>query len=394
MADKEQILKIRDLDISFKTSAGMVHAIRGINLDLMKGETVAIVGESGSGKSVTMKATMGILADNAVVNSGTIEFTYQHDDGTKETVDILKKDKKWIRSHINGKRIAMVFQDPMTSLDPTMQIGKQIMEGMIWHYKTPKEEARKKAIELLTEVGIEDPEKRMKEYPHQLSGGMRQRVVIAIALACNPDLLICDEPTTALDVTIQAKILELIRKVQLERGISVIYITHDLGVVAKVTDYVNVMYAGKIVEKGTIYDIFYDPKHPYTWGLLSAMPDLDTDDERLYTIPGSPPNLLHEKAGDAFAPRNRYALYIDDKKEPPMFRISDTHYAATWLLDPRAPKVEMPKELRERLDRMMKEAGISEVGAFLKEADEDVKGMQEKILAERDRKGGQHASNK
>ncbi|MCD7735548.1 MAG: ABC transporter ATP-binding protein, partial [Lachnospiraceae bacterium] len=248
----------------------MVHAIRGVNLDLMKGETVAIVGESGSGKSVTMKAAMGILASNATVNSGSIEFTYHHADGTKETVDILQKDKKWIRKHINGKRIAMVFQDPMTSLDPTMPIGKQIMEGMIWHFKTPKKEAWDRAVDLLKEVGIEDAEKRMKNYPHQLSGGMRQRVVIAIALACNPDLLICDEPTTALDVTIQAKIVELIKRVQKERGISVIYITHDLGVVAKVADYVNVMYAGKIVEKGTINEIFYDPRHPYTWGLLSA----------------------------------------------------------------------------------------------------------------------------
>ena len=209
---KEQILKIRDLDITFQTTAGKVHAIRGVNIDLMKGETVAIVGESGSGKSVTMKAAMGILASNANVTDGTIEFSYHHADGTPETVDILKKDKKWIRRHINGKRIAMVFQDPMTSLDPTMTIGKQIMEGMIWHFKTPKKEAWKKAVELLKEVGIEDAEKRMKNYPHQLSGGMRQRVVIAIALACNPDLLICDEPTTALDVTIQAKIIELIRR--------------------------------------------------------------------------------------------------------------------------------------------------------------------------------------
>lgn len=189
---------------------------------------------------------------------------------------------------------------------------------------------------------------------------MRQRVVIAIALACNPDLLICDEPTTALDVTIQAKIIELIRRVQKERGISVIYITHDLGVVAKVADYVNVMYAGKIVEKGMINEIFYDPKHPYTWGLLSAMPDLDTADERLYTIPGSPPNLLNEKPGDAFAPRNQFALEIDDKADPPMFQVTDTHYAATWLLDPRAPKAEMPPELKERIARMKKEAKIDD----------------------------------
>ena len=354
--NKEKILDIHDLDITFKTTAGMVHAIRGVNIDLYRGETVAIVGESGSGKSVTMKAAMGILASNATVENGTIEFSYHHADGTAETVDILKKDKKWIRRHINGKRIAMVFQDPMTSLDPTMPIGKQIMEGMIWHFKTPKQEAWNRAVELLKEVGIEDAEKRIKNYPHQLSGGMRQRVVIAIALACNPDLLICDEPTTALDVTIQAKIIELIRRIQKERGISVIYITHDLGVVAKVADYVNVMYAGKIVEKGTINEIYYDPRHPYTWGLLSSMPDLDTDDERLYTIPGSPPNLLHEKAGDAFAPRNRYALVVDDKADPPMFQITDTHFAATWLLDPRAPKVEMPVELKNRIERMKKEA--------------------------------------
>lgn len=354
--DKNTILQIKDLDITFRTTAGSVHAIRGVNIDLQKGETVAIVGESGSGKSVTMKAAMGILASNATVTNGNIRFSYHHADGTPETVDILSKDKKWIRRHINGKRIAMVFQDPMTSLDPTMTIGKQIMEGMIWHFKTPKKEAWEKSVELLREVGIEDAEKRMKNYPHQLSGGMRQRVVIAIALSCNPDLLICDEPTTALDVTIQAKIIELIRRIQKERGISVIYITHDLGVVAKVADYVNVMYAGKIVEKGTINEIFYDPKHPYTWGLLSAMPDLDTDDERLYTIPGSPPNLLHETQGDAFAARNKYALVVDDKADPPMFKVTDTHYAATWLLDPRAPKVEMPQELKARLERMKKEA--------------------------------------
>lgn len=353
---KEKILNVENLDITFRTTAGPVHAIRGVNIDLYKGETVAIVGESGSGKSVTMKAAMGILASNATINSGSIEFSYHHADGTPETVDILKKDKKWIRKHINGKRIAMVFQDPMTSLDPTMTIGKQIMEGMIWHFKTPKKEAWAKAVALLKEVGIEDAEKRMKNYPHQLSGGMRQRVVIAIALACNPDLLICDEPTTALDVTIQAKIIELIKRVQKERGISVIYITHDLGVVAKVADYVNVMYAGKIVEKGNINEIFYDPRHPYTWGLLSAMPDLDTDDERLYTIPGSPPNLLHEKQGDAFSPRNRYALEVDDKADPPMFEVTETHSAATWLLDPRAPKVEMPIELKTRIERMKKEA--------------------------------------
>ncbi|MCI7639908.1 MAG: ABC transporter ATP-binding protein [Clostridiales bacterium] len=354
--EREKVLTVRDLSITFSTTAGPVHAIRGVNLDLYRGETLAIVGESGSGKSVTVKAAMGILAKNGTVDSGTIEYTYHHDDGTPETVDILKMKKQDIRKHINGKRIAMIFQDPMTSLDPTMPIGKQIMEGMIWHYKTPKAEAYKKAVSLLKEVGITDAEERMKNYPHQLSGGMRQRVVIAIALACDPELLICDEPTTALDVTIQAKILELIQKIQKERDISVIYITHDLGVVAKVADFVNVMYAGRIVETGTIDEIYYEPAHPYTWGLLSAMPDLDTDEDRLYTIPGSPPNLLHPVPGDAFAPRNVYALNIDDRAEPPMFKLSDTHYAATWLLDPRAPKVEMPTELKARIERMKKEA--------------------------------------
>ncbi len=358
MAEREKILEVRDLSISFKTTAGNVNAIRGVNLDLYRGETVAIVGESGSGKSVTAKAAMGILAKNGQINSGSIKFTYTREDGEKVSCDILKMKKKEIREHINGKRIAMVFQDPMTSLNPLMTIGKQIMEGMIWHYKTPKEEAYKKAVELLELVGITDAEKRMKNYPHQLSGGMRQRVVIAIALACNPELLICDEPTTALDVTIQAKILELIRSIQEKTGISVIYITHDLGVVAMVADYVNVMYAGKIVEKGSIDEIFYDPKHPYTWGLLSAMPDLNTADSRLFTIPGSPPNLQKPVQGDAFAPRNKYALKIDSRVEPPMFKISDSHFAATWLLHPKAPKVEMPEELKKRITRMKEEAAV------------------------------------
>lgn len=351
--DREKVLSIRDLSISFQTSAGEVNAIRGVKLDLYKGETIAIVGESGSGKSVTVKAIMGILSGNGKVNSGTIDFTYHRGDEEVHE-DLLKLSKKEMRRRINGKRIAMVFQDPMTSLNPTMTIGNQIMEGMRYHHKTPKAEAHKRAIELLELVGITEPEKRMKNYPHQLSGGMRQRVVIAIALSCDPEVLICDEPTTALDVTIQAKILELIKEIQAKTGISVIYITHDLGVVAKVADYVTVMYAGKIVEKGLIDEIFYDPKHPYTWGLLSAMPDLDTNDEKLYTIPGSPPNLLNKVEGDAFAERNAYALNIDYRVEPPMFKVTDTHYAATWLLHEKAPKLDMPEELQARINRMLK----------------------------------------
>ena len=341
------LLDVRDLTFSFKTYAGEVQAVRGVSFTLERGKSLGLVGESGCGKSVTAKSIIRLNPDKpkGMYKKGQILF-----DGR----DLMTASEREMEK-VRAQEIRMIFQDPMTSLNPTMTIGKQIMEGMIWHFKTPKKEAWEKSVQLLKEVGIEDPEKRMKNYPHQLSGGMRQRVVIAIALACNPDLLICDEPTTALDVTIQAKIIELIKRVQKERGISVIYITHDLGVVAKVADYVNVMYAGKIVEKGTINEIFYDPKHPYTWGLLSAMPDLDTDDERLYTIPGSPPNLLNEKLGDAFAPRNKYALEIDEKADPPMFQVSDTHYAATWLLDPRAPKAEMPAELKIRIEKMKKE---------------------------------------
>ena len=356
MQANKTILQIKNLDISFRTNAGVVHAIRGVNLDLQKGETVAIVGESGSGKSVTMKAAVGLLDSNATVNSGEILYTYADRDGSEKTVDLLRLTKKQLRTEFNGQRLAMVFQDPMTSLDPTMTIGKQIMETMILHKKMTREAAKARALELLDLVGITDAEKRFRNYPHQLSGGMRQRVVIAIALSADPDILICDEPTTALDVTIQAKILELIKEIQQKMHLSVIYITHDLGVVAKVADYVNVMYAGKIVEVGNVEEIFYEPCHPYTWGLLSAMPDLETDDDRLYSIPGSPPNLLHEPVGDAFAARNRFALAIDKKAEPPLFQVSPTHYAATWLLHPDAPDVQMPPELTERLARARKEA--------------------------------------
>ena len=345
----ENILSVKNLDITFRTNAGNIHAIRGVSFDLPRGKTVALVGESGSGKSVTMKAVTGLLDSNSVINGGNIFYN---------GVDLLTLSKKDLRQKINGKQIAMVFQDPMTSLDPTMQIGDQIMEAMLLHTDISRNDAEKKAVELLNLVGIIDAEKRMKNYPHQLSGGMRQRVVIAIALSCEPKILICDEPTTALDVTIQARILNLIQDIQAKMNLSVIYITHDLGVVAKVADFVNVMYAGKIIEVGTVNEIFYDPRHPYTWGLLSAMPDLETSDDRLYSIPGSPPNLLHEPTGDAFAARNKFAMKIDEKAEPPLFQISETHFAATWLLHPDAPKVEIPPELKSRLERSRKAAGL------------------------------------
>ncbi|MCR5790126.1 MAG: ABC transporter ATP-binding protein [Lachnospiraceae bacterium] len=350
----EVLLDIRDLDISFASPGETIHAIRGVNLTLRRGETVALVGESGSGKSVTMKAVMGILPANATVNSGSITCSIELEEKKRE-IDLLKADDAFIRRFVRGKKIAMVFQDPMTSLNPTMTIGNQLIAAIRSHERCSRKQAFSKALNLLREVGITEPERRMSQYPHEFSGGMRQRIVIAIALSCDPEILICDEPTTALDVTIQERILELIVSLQRKRSLSVIYITHDLGVVAKVADYVNVMYAGRIIETGTVIDVFYDPRHPYTWGLLSAIPDVESDEE-LYSIPGTPPVLSKEPEGDAFAPRNPYALEIDLKAEAPLFKISNTHSAATWLLDKRAPKVERPESLQKRIDKMKREA--------------------------------------
>lgn len=351
--ERRRVLSIRDLGISFNTANGKVNAIRGVNIDLFKGETIAIVGESGSGKSVTTKAIMGILSENGTIEKGTIDFTYERN-GEVVKRDLTKLTKQEMQKHIRGKRIAMVFQDPMTSLNPTMTIGKQIMEGIRIHYSVTKAEAKAKALELLDLVGIIDAAKRFKQYPHQLSGGMRQRVVIAIALACDPEILICDEPTTALDVTIQAIILKLLKEIQVRTGVSIIFITHDLGVVANIADYVAVMYAGKIIEKGSIDEIFYDPKHPYTWGLLSSIPDIESDDDYLYTIPGSPPNLLDQPEGDAFAPRNEFAINIDFRLDPPMFNAGGSHRVASWLLHEDAPQVEMPFALKKRINEMDK----------------------------------------
>ena len=342
----ETILSIENLRIHFETFAGEVQAIRGVNLKLQKGETLALVGESGSGKSVTAKSVMKLLSNNAIVKEGTITFKGEN---------ILEKSERDMQS-IRGKKIAMIFQDPMTSLDPTMKIGKQITEVIIKHEKASKEEANKRAEELLELVGIPNAKERMKQYPHQFSGGQRQRIVIAIALACNPDVLIADEPTTALDVTIQAQILELLKELQQKFQMAIIFITHDLGVVANVADRVAVMYAGKVVEVGTADEVFYNPQHPYTWGLLRSMPTLHTGDT-LYAIPGSPPDLLDPPVGDAFALRSDVALEIDRVKEPPMFEVSPTHFAATWLLDPRAPKVPVPEEIVRRRNIFFGEGG-------------------------------------
>ena len=536
------ILEVKNLKISFRTTNGTVKAVRNISFNLERGKTLAIVGESGSGKSVTSKAVLGILAGNAIVEGGEIIY-----DG-KDLLKISEEDMCTIR----GDEISMIFQDPLSSLNPIVKIGKQITEAMLLKNKTsrsqakkehkrvtallrqnmalagsdseekaveyafrtalekkkavlslleeaktfftgdftkadalkyaknlcdkvedsidrletvkdsfaytlrsglvsgieryfavlrsnPKEEARfarqsakrealiakgktvdwkvrpknvydpaelkenlthlidrledryqtviaqadsvnivertatlkaylqdkaakaeavvtpamakERAIRLMTEVGIKDPEMRYNQYPFEFSGGMRQRIVIAIALAADPEILICDEPTTALDVTIQAQILELINNLKKERNLSVVFITHDLGVVANMADDIAVMYAGKIVEYGTVDELFYDPRHPYTWALLSSMPDLDTK-EKLDAIPGTPPNMIYPPVGDAFAARNKYAMQIDFEQQPPEFKVSDTHWAATWLLHPDAPKVEIPKIITDRIARM------------------------------------------
>lgn len=424
-----KILDVENLVISFRTSNGKVQAVRDISFSMERGETLAIVGESGSGKSVTAKAMLGILAPNSIVESGRILY---------DDKDLLKISEEEFNK-LRGNKITMIFQDPMSSLDPIMKIGKQMTEATLLNAKTnrkyakkayklrmaklkkdfkaagipayilvnfdlcltremgkadksmqeiaafnkafktvygedskpssmvhylneqvelmnryvSKKEAKDLAIKIMEDVGIKEPEKRFNQYPFEFSGGMRQRIVIAIALAANPDILICDEPTTALDVTIQAQILELIEELKAKKKLTVIFITHDLGVVANVADKVAVMYAGKIVEYGTVDDIFYNPKHPYTWALLSSMPDLDTK-EKLLSIPGTPPNMIHPPKGDAFAARNKYAMEIDFEEQPPFFEVSETHKAATWLLHPNAPKIEPPEIVLDRIARMKK----------------------------------------
>ena len=488
MADqREKVLSVNNLVINFKTDNGILKAVRNVSFDLYQGETLCIVGESGSGKSVTSKTIMGILANNAIIADGNI--IYRGENLLEVSEDEFYK--------IRGHKIGMIFQDPLSSLNPIVKIGKQITEAMLLNadklklmyndlisddlirykntlakmniaitteqkkldafiaeikakegltaeqkaankaliqqkkaefkafekktrdeymgkakelkvvltetekkakkqvaeykaqvtneYKQQKNElkqklaaasgeekaalkqelaqlkvdfdnklsitkaeAKRRALEIMREVGIPEPERRFEQYPFEFSGGMRQRIVIAIALTASPEILICDEPTTALDVTIQAQILELINKIKAERNLSCIFITHDLGVVANMADRVAVMYAGKIVEYGTADEIFYDPRHPYTWALLSSIPDVDSK-EKLEAIPGTPPNMIYPPKGDAFAIRSKYAMNIDFREEPPFFKVSDTHYAATWLLDEKAPKVEMPRIVSERI---------------------------------------------
>ena len=496
MAERDTVLSVNNLVINFKTDNGLVQAVRDVSFELKQGETLCIVGESGSGKSVTSKAIMGILANNAIIAGGNIIYRGEN------LLEVSEEEFYKIRGH----KIGMIFQDPLSSLNPIVKIGKQITEATLinsdklklmyndiisddlirykntlakmniqidterkkletWisslgekgkltaeqkgevrqkqaEFKTfvkatkqeymtqarslkavldrkskeakaqvkeykakvtaehkekeaklkerlrsaagaeaesvkkeleqekvdfanqlsiTKAEARRRALEIMREVGIPEPEKRFNQYPFEFSGGMRQRIVIAIALTVSPEILICDEPTTALDVTIQAQILELINRIKAERNLSCIFITHDLGVVANMADRVAVMYAGKILEYGTADEIFYDPRHPYTWALLSSIPDVDSK-ERLEAIPGTPPNMIYPPKGDAFANRSRYAMNIDYREQPPYYKVSDTHYAATWLLDPRAPKVEMPRIVKERIRISLEEDSHEQEG--------------------------------
>jgi oligopeptide transport system ATP-binding protein len=335
MSTNNNLLEVKDLRVSFRTYAGEVQAVRGVSFSLKKGEVLAIVGESGCGKSVTAQTLMRLIpTPPSYIKSGSIMF-----DGKTDITKLSNKQMEKIR----GSEIGMIFQDPMTSLNPTMKIGDQITEGLIKHEGLSKKAATEKAIEILKLVGINSPEGRIHQYPHELSGGMRQRVMIAIALACSPKLLIADEPTTALDVTIQAQIIDLMKTISVKTDSSIILITHDLGVVADMAQRVVVMYAGKIIEQGTVDEIFYNPQHPYTWGLLRSVPRLDTNaNEELVPIPGTPPDLFAPPKGCAFAARCPYAMNQCLEVDPEHTTLSETHSSACWLLHPDAPKVERP----------------------------------------------------
>jgi oligopeptide transport system ATP-binding protein len=333
--ENKKLLDVKDLHVSFDTYAGEVKVLRGINFSVNEGESLAIVGESGSGKSVTVQTVMKLIPmPPGRIKQGEIIF-----DG-----DNLVNKSEAEMQKIRGGKIGMIFQNPLSSLNPTMKIGNQIVEGILLHQDMTKEQAKERAVEMLRLVGIPNPEKRFNQYPHEFSGGMRQRVIIAIALACNPKLLIADEPTTALDVTIQAQILDLMNELKHKLNTAIIMITHDLGVVADIAERVIVMYGGEVMEEALVRDIFHNPEHPYTWGLLRSMPrlDIDREKENLESIDGTPPDLLAPPVGCPFAPRCEYAMKVCKEKKPGFFKISDTHKVACWLHHEDAPKVENP----------------------------------------------------
>lgn len=332
------ILKIKNLRVTFPDTAGPLHAVRGVNLNLKHGETLALIGESGSGKSVTTHALLNILPADAQVSADELQF---------EDRDLLALNERDL-THIRGSEIALVFQDPLSALNPTMRVGKQIGEVLKYHHHQRGTALKQAVQDQIKAVGLPDPDLIAAKFPHELSGGQRQRIMIAMALIDHPKVLIADEPTTALDVTLQAQILALIQEQKQQHDLSIIFITHDLGVVANIADRVAIMYAGKIVEVGTANEIFYHPQHPYTWGLLDSVPDTDDDHETLFSLPGTPPDLHQPIKGDAFAPRNPYALDVDFEAEPPLIQLSPTHFVKSWLLDSRAPAYEPPVSIRKR----------------------------------------------
>ena len=333
MENKEKILEVKDLRVSFNTYAGEVRAVRGVDFDLHQGETLCFVGESGCGKTVTSKAILRLLQPPfATIKEGS-QILFRGE-------DVLQMDKKRLRNY-RGNDVSMIFQDPMTSLNPTMTCGKQIMESLLLHKNMTKAQAREEAIHTLELVKIPDAAKRMDDYPHQMSGGMRQRVMIAIALSCSPHILIADEPTTALDVTIQAQIIDLLRELRDQLNTAIILVTHDLGVVAIFADRIQVMYAGQVIERGSVREIFYEAKHPYTWALLSSVPTLDkSNKQELYTLKGTPPDLILPLEHCPFAARCEYCMPICKETMPPETVLSDTHKVSCWLQHPNAPKVQ------------------------------------------------------
>ena len=352
MKNPENAVEFDNLHTYFFTDTGVVKSVDGVSFEVPVGKTVGVVGESGCGKSVTSLSLMQLLQrPQGQIVQGEIRLNL----GNGKAYDVAKTPGT-VMQHLRGNYISMIFQEPMTSLNPVLKVGRQVRETLLVHNPTmSKAEAKQRVVEMFQRVGIPEAEKRYDCYPHELSGGLRQRVMIAMAMVCKPKLLIADEPTTALDVTIQAQILQLLKEMQVKYNLTIVLITHDLGVVANIADRVAVMYAGDIVEIGTSDEIYYDPRHPYTWALLSSMPQMGIKGEDLFNIQGTPPNLFTEIHGDAFAPRNPQALKIDFVKRPPYFTVSPTHKAKTWLLDPRAPKVEPPAAVK-----LLKEEGMQD----------------------------------
>ncbi|GEP24775.1 ABC transporter ATP-binding protein [Lentilactobacillus diolivorans] len=333
-----KVIEAKKLQVTIQTNEGPLYAVRGVDLDLFQGETLALVGESGSGKSIATHSLMGLLPKNAKVTADKLAF------GKTDLLNLTKSQEQQIR----GAKISMIFQDPLSALNPTMRVGKQIAEALTHHQHISHHELKQRVLRQIKDVGIPNPSQTYRKYPHQLSGGQRQRILIAMALIDHPEVLIADEPTTALDVTIQAQILQLLKQQKQKYGLSMIFITHDMGVVAAIADRVAVMYAGEIIEVGTAEEIFYHPQHPYTWGLLEAVPSEQNPDEKLFTLPGTPPDLKTISKGDPFAPRNPYALDIDFEQKPPVFQLSDTHFVKSWLLDKRTPAYTPPETIQKR----------------------------------------------